>query len=54
MTDAAHCDDEATIVALKRRWGCISEGRSLEDRKEKAEPFQAKDFIIMRRAMSFA
>lgn len=61
MTDAAHCDNEAAIVPPKddgaafpkgEVWG--TEGRRLEDRREKAEPFRAKDFFIMRRAMSLA
>lgn len=61
MTDAAHCDNEATIVPSKVDraafpkgdvWG--TEWRSLESRREKAEPFRAIDFFIMRKAMSLA
>lgn len=61
MTDAAHCDNEATIVPSKDDGAAFpkgevlrAEGRSLEGRREKAEPFRAKDFIIMRKAMSLA
>lgn len=61
MTDAAHCDNEATIVPPKVDGAAFpkgdvwrTEGRSLEGRREKAEPFRAIDFIIMRRAMSLA
>lgn len=61
MTDAAHCDNEATIVPPKDDGAAFPRGevwrtggRSLEDRREKAEPFQAKDFFIMRKAMSLA
>lgn len=61
MTDAAHCDNEATIVPSKDDGAAFpkgevwrAEGRSLGDRREKAEPFRAIDFIIMRKAMSLA
>lgn len=61
MTDAAHCDNEATIVPSKDDGAAFpkgdvwrTEGKRLRSRREKAEPFQAKDFFIIRRAMSLA
>ena len=54
MTDAAHCDNEATIVPSKVDRAAFPKGEVWGDRREKAEPFRAKDFFIMRRAMSLA